>query len=149
MVHFVTQAQNLYGKDFLVYNIYSLLHLADEAKEHGSLDACSAFPFENFMHKLKRLVRLGNKPMTQIVKRLCERSKYTKLQVNMTPAAGISLKSSDNAYVLDNDLRCEAVSASQENHFCAECMKMLSLSLRSHVIHVLLKCTGYKKEMHV
>ncbi|XP_060754279.1 uncharacterized protein LOC132865788 [Neoarius graeffei] len=109
LVHFVSQGRKLYGNEFLVYNVHSLLHLADEVKEHGYLDACSAFPFENYMHELKKLVRSGRRPMAQIVKRLSERSTKPELAVKGNPT--VSTKSPNNAFVLPNHSCCEVIHA--------------------------------------
>jgi hypothetical protein len=37
---------------------------------HGPLDLFSAFPFENYLGKLKKLIRSPKKPLAQIVKRI-------------------------------------------------------------------------------
>lgn len=107
LLRFVTQGRKLYGEHFLVYNVHSLLHLADEVKEYGSLDACSAFPFENYMQQLKKLVRCGKKPMTQIVKRLSERT--TQLESQLQKHVKISTESPNNAFVLEDTSCCEVI----------------------------------------
>ena len=50
---FVSQAGQLYGRDVLVYNVHGLIHLAADVPNVGPLDNYSAFPFENFLGKLK------------------------------------------------------------------------------------------------
>jgi len=54
--YFVSCFCKLYGKNHLVYNVHSLIHLADDAKRHGTLDHISSFPFESYLGRLKRLV---------------------------------------------------------------------------------------------
>ncbi|XP_067229733.1 uncharacterized protein [Chanodichthys erythropterus] len=72
LVSFVEHFGLLYGEEFLVYNIHGLVHLSDDVKVHGNLDLISAFPFENFLGKLKKLVRGPLNPLTQVIRRLSE-----------------------------------------------------------------------------
>lgn len=51
---FVEREWELYGEIFLVYNVHSLLHLAEDAQNFGSLDRCSAFKFESHLHHIKK-----------------------------------------------------------------------------------------------
>ena len=69
---FVTHYGDLYGKDLIVYNVHGLLHLAQDCKNFGCLDSISAFPFENYLGKLKRFVRKPSHPLAQIIRRLSE-----------------------------------------------------------------------------
>ena len=71
-----------------------MIHLADEVDTFGCLDACSSFPFENYMQKLKKMVWSGKSPIAQIAKRISECS-GTLQQMNET---SISLKIPDNAF---------------------------------------------------
>ena len=43
---FVTDVQNIYGSQMLVYNVHSLVHLADDVCRYGPLDNFSSI-FEN------------------------------------------------------------------------------------------------------
>ncbi|XP_048002562.1 uncharacterized protein LOC125239113 [Leguminivora glycinivorella] len=74
---FVKNSRIFYSEEFTVYNVHNLLHLAADVYNFGSLDLFSAFPFENFMSKIKRLVRSHNMPLEQVAKRLGEKSNYS------------------------------------------------------------------------
>ena len=52
--------------------MHSLLHLVDNIIEHGILDKHSTFKYENYLQKIKRMVRGGKCPLTQIINRLSE-----------------------------------------------------------------------------
>jgi len=72
MVNFVKEFGNLYGNHFISNNVHSLIHLYDDYKKYGSLDQVSCFKFENYMSKLKKMVRKNEKPLQQVVKRYRE-----------------------------------------------------------------------------
>lgn len=70
---FVRNVPTFYCKELLVYNFHNLLHLERDAFNFGKLDNFSAFPFENFMTNIKRMVRSHNLPLEQVAKRLGEK----------------------------------------------------------------------------
>ena len=74
LVLFVEHYAKIYGKESLVYNVHGLLHLANDVREYGCLDNISAFPFESFLARLKRMVRKPGSPLQQVVRRLSERA---------------------------------------------------------------------------
>jgi hypothetical protein len=74
LVMFVQHFGDLYGKNMLVYNVHCLIHLPQDARQFGNLDKISAFPFENFLGKMKKLVRKPSQPLQQVIHRLAERA---------------------------------------------------------------------------
>ena len=68
--HFVKNCATLLGKEFIVMNVHSLIHLGQQCRQFGNLDKFSAFKFENYLGKLKKTVRSANKPLKQIIRRL-------------------------------------------------------------------------------
>jgi len=79
LVLFVEHFGQLYGTDRISYNVHALVHLSSETKRYGVLDNVSAFPFENFLGKLKKLLRKPNFPLQQLIRRLHE---LESVQVN-------------------------------------------------------------------
>ena len=77
---FVKNYAALYGPENVVYNVHNLVHLADDARKFGSLDNVSAFPFETFLNKLKKMVRRPQNPVAQIVNRIGERQQSTSVK---------------------------------------------------------------------
>lgn len=73
LVLFVQHFRKLYGDTYVSYNVHNLVHLAQDAKVHGTLDCFSAFRFENYMKTLKKMVRKPQSPCSQVVKRILER----------------------------------------------------------------------------
>jgi hypothetical protein len=73
LVLFVQLFSGLYGSDMVVYNVHSLVHIADDARQYGCLDNVSAFCFERCLGRLIKLVRGPSKPLEQSVHRLMKR----------------------------------------------------------------------------
>lgn len=69
---FVKHFGELYGHQFLVYNIHGLSHLSDDVKIHGHLDLISGFPYENYLKRIKGMVRKPSSPLQQVIRRLSE-----------------------------------------------------------------------------
>ncbi|CAN7950281.1 unnamed protein product [Ixodes pacificus] len=88
---FVQEAGSLYGRGIYVYNIHSLVHLAADARQHGCLDSFSAFPFENHLGQIKKLVHSSHRPLEQIIRRTAEGTLAKSSQVTKNPGT-LSLK---------------------------------------------------------
>jgi hypothetical protein len=105
--YFVEQCKDLYGDEFLVYNVHSLIHLKDDVEEYQSLDNCAAWVFENYMQQLKKKVRSGTNPAAQLVKRVLE--SMDAGGKNRTKQYKIACKKPNNAYNMNNGKYCYVV----------------------------------------
>lgn len=71
-VFFVAMGE-YYGLKSQVLNVHHLIHLADDVKNMGcALSRITAFPFENFLGKLKKYIRTANRPLAQLCRRFHE-----------------------------------------------------------------------------
>ncbi|EAT36978.1 AAEL010985-PA [Aedes aegypti] len=71
-VDFIQDYKNLYGIDYLTSNVHNLSHVVDEVCRFGSLPTLSAYPFENYLHSIKKMLHAGPLPLNQIANRLTE-----------------------------------------------------------------------------
>jgi len=70
--YFVKTFKILYGIEHVVHNIHNLLHVVDDVRIFGSLDSYSAFPFENFLQTIKKIIRKPSCPIQQVINRFFE-----------------------------------------------------------------------------
>ena len=75
---FVAQCGELHGEQFLIYNIHASSHLADEVRKFGCVDKFSAFPYENYLNILKRMLRKSQQPLQQVIRRFAEKNACAK-----------------------------------------------------------------------
>lgn len=73
---FVKRAPELYGVEFVSFNVHGLLHLSNDVRNYGSLDSFSAFPYENNMSYFKRICRKPNHHLQQINNRRSEEETF-------------------------------------------------------------------------
>lgn len=72
MRELVTHSIQILGREFVVYNIHCLIHLAEECRQHGVLHNFSAYKFENYQGLIKRCLRCPYQPLQQIANRYSE-----------------------------------------------------------------------------
>lgn len=109
---FVSDSVNIYGRNFLSYNIHCLIHLTEDVRKFGSLDHFSCFPFENNMTFFRKIIRSRTKELEQIYKRYEEKkitNKTFHVQLNSSKiiTAYGSKKISENncrLVVIENNL---------------------------------------------
>jgi hypothetical protein len=71
--YFLIHCERLYGESFVVYNIHSLLHIAEDVKFFNiQLDNVGAFHYENYLQVVKRFICGTSNPLIQVSKRLHE-----------------------------------------------------------------------------
>ncbi|KAK3928025.1 CLAVATA3/ESR (CLE)-related protein 4A-1 [Frankliniella fusca] len=88
LMYFTKTFIEVYGKQYCSHNIHNLIHLADDCQKHGPVDKFSAFKFENFYQKLKKMVRKGDKPLQQLCRRYEEQKLRKPLFKENLPLSG-------------------------------------------------------------
>lgn len=71
--HFISEYKQMYGSEFITSNVHNLEHVVDDVNRFGILSSISAYPFENCLFSIKRMLRAGKHPLVQIANRLSER----------------------------------------------------------------------------
>lgn len=99
--YFVGNCHTIYGSTFNVYNVHNLTHLCDDVEHFQcSLNDISAFPFENRLHFIKKLVRNAHNPIAQVTKRLAESLVAGKDEMVNKNYQCISIKRKDGCFLL-------------------------------------------------
>lgn len=76
---FFREMPKFYGKESQIMNFHNLIHLADDVRFlQAPLTAYSAFPFENCLGNIKKLIRTPRNPVAQIFRRLSEKESISQ-----------------------------------------------------------------------
>lgn len=93
---FVSESDVLYGPQFVVMNIHCLKHISDDViNMESNLTAISAFPFENYLGKIKNMLHSPANVVAQIARRLHER-RVCENQVPSLPSISIIKQNFEN-----------------------------------------------------
>lgn len=105
LISFVKYAEEVYGCDFLIYNVHSLVHVTDDVQNFGPLDGVSCFPYENFLRQIKKSVRSSFLPFQQVIGRLTEMQQLKK--TNPGISAPVCRTEHCNGPVIDGQTECK------------------------------------------
>lgn len=115
LIAFITHFESLFGSKHVVYNIHNLCHLTDDVEKYGPIDGFSAFPFENYLGSLKRLLRKPNCALIQVINRIYEQ-KHSKSEKKKIKYPYTMLQHSDGP--LHNNVSCRQFRALYLETFC-------------------------------
>lgn len=80
LIKFVELLPSFYGVDSQVMNSHNLIHLADDVEYTKTyLSNISAFPFENCLGKIKRMITGRKNPLAQLIRRVSEQNKCPEM----------------------------------------------------------------------
>lgn len=74
---YVNLCEELYGEQFLSYNVHGLLHIVADVMQLGSLETFSAFCYENNIPQFRKYIRKPHLTLQQFYKRMCELNDFT------------------------------------------------------------------------
>ena len=138
---FVRHSMEVYGNLMSVYNVHALIHLANDCKKFGCLNNFSAFPFENFLQSLKKLVRKSELPLQQVVKRLDEQNLFSCPQIQKSCDFKLRKEHTDRPishdYVLYDQFReLSTQSVTLATNKANNCIKVKSgIALLQNILH--------------
>ena len=127
LITFVQHFSQLYGAQYVSYNIHALIHLPSDVQRHGCLDEISSFPFENYLGKIKRWLRKPNHPISQVIRRLSEQSEAgLPVPPNLStkpPCFPVLKKEHHNGPCMGMDENCKQYSEAQYPNYCINIKK--------------------------
>lgn len=83
---FFVAMEGYYGIKSQVLNSHHLIHIADDVKNRGCcISKLTAFPYENFLGKLKKYIKIPNRPLAQLCRRLNEKKFVSRKKALIIP----------------------------------------------------------------
>lgn len=77
---FVAQFPEIYGREFVSFNVHALLHLPDFVEKFGPVDGFSCYKYENYYQMLRKWIRKPSNYFIQILRRWVQTEGGVKLK---------------------------------------------------------------------
>lgn len=129
MLHaFIEIFSKYYGKDYISSNIHNLCHIVPEVNKFGKLQDYNAYPFENKLYSIKKLIRHGQNPLAQTARRLSERQNFELQNLNEEKVKYPCVKISNRNHLKFVQLKDFILSTQQNDKWF--------LSVENHVVEI-------------
>ena len=103
ILEFIRDSHQLLGEGFVVYNVHSMSHVPDDVERfNSSVNAISAFPFENHLQSIKKMVKGPCNPLAQVCGRLGENARHDVYRRSKETRTYISASAKDSMFYLSN-----------------------------------------------
>lgn len=89
---FILDFKKIYGSEYMSSNVHNVNHIVEDVARFGPLDSITAYPFENCLGLIKKIIRDGKEPLKQIANRLTERFYNESLNKSGSSEENISIK---------------------------------------------------------
>lgn len=138
---FMIHGARIYGNEFCVYNVHSLIHLAQEAAAYGSLNEINCFPFENYLFFMKKMLRKSNNCLQQVVNRCLEGRELISKKPNFGVILGKQIYFDANrSYLKHIEYKCVRFSKSKGDNAAflnnASIIKIMSIYVENSNIYL-------------
>ncbi|XP_060873213.1 LOW QUALITY PROTEIN: uncharacterized protein LOC132947049 [Metopolophium dirhodum] len=122
---FVTEYSVLYGKEYVGYNVYGLIHICDFMVLHRNLNAFSAFKYENYLQFVKKVAKMLD-ILFRIIEQInttstCTIKKYPilKTEIDYDPSVNKSINETFYKEIILENFTIN-VSSSKDNLICTK-----------------------------
>ena len=88
-----------YGSAFMTYNAHVFKHFPGVAAYFGSLQDVSAYPFENYLGKLKKFITSSHDPLVSLVKGIHRSQGNLDNSEDLQSMPPVCTKAPNNIYV--------------------------------------------------
>ena len=103
ILEFIRDSHQLLGEGFVVYNVHSMSHVPDDVERfNSSVNAISAFPIENHLQSIKKMVKGPCNPLAQVCGRLGENARHDVYRRSKETRTYISASAKDSMFYLSN-----------------------------------------------
>ena len=103
LLEFIRDSGHVLGGDYVVYNVHCLCHVPDDVEHFGSsVNALSAFPYENHLQSIKKLVKGPTNPIAQVFSRLTEMTRQNFYRHKKVLQTHVSTRSQDSVFLLQD-----------------------------------------------